>query len=69
MFQAHVAEALPKEALETLKGFEHALEGKVFMGGVLLETESTGPGSTGPGSTGTEDTATVRTPLAKEAGQ
>ncbi|MCH7933978.1 MAG: hypothetical protein IIC36_08250 [Gemmatimonadetes bacterium] len=64
MFQAHVAEALPKEALETLKGFEHALEGKVFMGGVLLETESTGPASTG-----TEDTATASTPLAKEAGQ
>ncbi len=59
-FQAHVAEVLPKEALETLKGFEHALEGKVFMGGMLLETESTGPASTATAST---------EPLAKEAGQ
>jgi hypothetical protein len=69
-FQAHVAEALPKEALETLKGFEHALEGKVFMGGMLLETEDTETGSTGTEDTGTEDTATASTePLAKEAGQ
>ncbi len=54
-FQDHVAEVLPKEALEMLKGFQEAVEGKVFIGGVLLE----------PGNTGTGNTA----PLSKEAGQ
>ncbi len=69
-FQDHVVEVLPKQALETLKGFERAIEGKVFIGGTLLETESAGPGSTGTEDTGTEDTATASTaPLSKQAGQ
>ncbi len=54
-FQDHVAEVLPEEALETLKGFQEAVKGKVFIGGVLIE----------PGSTETGNTA----PLSKEAGQ
>ena len=54
-FQDHVAEVLPKEALEMLKGFQEAVEGKVFIGGVLMEPR---------------DTATASTePLSKEAGQ
>ncbi len=42
-FQDHVAEVLPKEALETLKGFQEAVKGKVFIGGVLIEPGSTAP--------------------------
>ena len=64
-FQDHVVEVLPREALEMLKGFEQAIEGKVFMGGTLLETESAGPASTETASTETAGTET----LAKEAGQ
>ncbi len=67
-FQAHVTEVLPKEALETLKGFEQAVEGKVFMGGVLIETASTETESTETASTETASTETASTLLAKEAG-
>ena len=39
-FQAHVGSVLPEEAVEMLKGFEQAIEGKDFRGGVLTETGS-----------------------------
>ncbi len=42
-FQAHVDSALSKEAIEMLTGFEQAIEGKNFRGGVLTETGSAVP--------------------------
>ena len=40
-FQAHVANVLPTEAVEKLKVFEKAIEGKKFRSGVLVETGGT----------------------------
>ena len=68
-FQAHVAEVLPTEALETLKGFEQAIVGKVFMGGVLIETGTTGPGNTGTGDRGPGDTETVESSICARCGK
>ncbi len=42
-FQAHVANVLPKEAVETLSVFEQSVEGKSFRAGVLIETGGTAP--------------------------
>ena len=64
-FQAHVANVMPGEAVEMLKVFEEAIQGKKFRSGVLIETGSTETESTETGSTGTGSTA----PLSKEAGQ
>ena len=42
-FQAHVANVLPVEAVETLRVFEQSVEGKNFRAGVLIGTGSTTP--------------------------
>ena len=44
--QAHIANILPAEAMESLAGLEKSLKGKVFRAGVLVETSAPDPSTT-----------------------